>query len=383
MRNLLSARKSRLVLYLAIVVMLLFWGSPAGAQPRTHTVQKGDTLWDICQTYYGDSNLWPKLWEMNPFVTNPHLLKPGDILTLFEKDDLAKEKVMKPSEKEAPPVAATLGIDVSGFIRPEAMGYLSLVNVEPWGFIEATTIPKLGLEQGDTAFVRFEKNADTIRRGQEFSIAKASPMIRHPLTDRPLGYIVSTRGMLVIKERINDDYFSAEVIKVFSEIGVGNIVIPKAPTSSCIQPMATDPKLYGNIVALKENQQIIGQFSVVYLDSGFKDGVKRGSVFDLVKIISVPSPNLGRDSFEKIAAEVTEKLSKEDYLIDFWQKIQEGVKIHEHSVGKLIVVEARPDSSTAVVLTSSHELEKGAFVKGVSWVDVPDYLALLPACPLE
>ena len=383
MRNQLSHGKSRVVLYLAIVVMLLFWGSPAGAEPRTHTVQKGDTLWDICQTYYGDSNLWPKLWEMNPFVTNPHLLKPGDILTLFEKDDLAKEKVMKPSEKEAPPVAATLGIDVSGFIKPEAMGYLSLVNVEPWGFIEATTSPKLGLELGDTAFVRFEKNADTIRRGQEFSIAKASPMIRHPLTDRPLGYIVSTRGMLVIKERINDDYFSAEVIKVFSEIGVGNIVIPKAPTSSCIQPMATDPKLYGNIVALKENQQIIGQFSVVYLDSGFKDGVKRGSVFDLVKIITVPSPNLGRDSFDKIAAELTEKLSKEEYLVDFWKKLQEGVKIHEHSVGKLMVVEARADSSTAVVLTSSHELEKGAFVKGVSWVDVPDYLALLPACPLE
>jgi hypothetical protein len=383
MSNLLSARKSRVVLCLAIVLMLLFWGSWAGAQPRTHTVQKGDTLWDICQTYYGDSNLWPKLWEMNPFVTNPHLLKPGDILVLFAGDDLAKEKVTTPFEKEPPSMVRMEGVDVSGLTKPEAMGYLSLVNVEPWGFIEATTSPKLGLELGDTAFVRFEKNADTVRKGQEFSIAKASPMIRHPLTDRPLGYIVSTRGMLVIKERINDDYFRAEVIKVFSEMGVGNIVMPAAPTSSCIQPMATDPKLYGNIVALKENQQIIGQFSVVYLDSGFKDGVKRGSVFDLVKIISVPSPNLGRDSFEKIAAEVTEKLSKEDYLIDFWQKIQEGVKIHEHSVGKLIVVEARPDSSTAVVLSSSRELEKGAFVKGVSWVEMPDYLALMPTCSLE
>jgi len=370
-------------LCLAIVLMLLFWGSLAGAQPRTHTVQKGDTLWDICQTYYGDSNLWPKLWEMNPFVTNPHLLKPGDILILFDKEILAKEKVMKPSEKEAPPVAATQGIDISGFIKPEAMGYLSFVNVEPWGFIEATTSPKLGLEQGNTAFVRFEKNGDTIRKGQEFTIAKPSPLIRHPLTDRMMGYIVATRGSLVIKERIRDGYFRAEVNGVFSEIGVGNILIPKAPTSSCIQPMATDPKLYGNIVALKENQQIIGQFSVVYLDSGFKDGVKRGSVFDLIKIITVPSPDFRRDSFEKIAAEVTEQLSKEEYLFDFWGKIQEGVKIHEHSVGKLIVVEARADSATAIVLTSSHELEKGAFVKGVSWVDVPDYLALLPACPLE
>ena len=159
--------------------------------------------------------------------------------------------------------------------------------------------------------------------------------------------------------------------------------MPLAPTSSCIYPVATDPKLYGNIVALKENQQIIGQFSVVYLDSGFKDGVKQGSVFDLIKIITIPTPNLATHSFERVAADWAQKLSKEEYLADFWDKILEGAEIHEQSVGKIIVVEARADSSTAVVLRSSHELERGAFVKGVSWTEVPDYLALLPHCPLE
>ena len=63
------------------------------AQPSTHKVQRGDTLWSICEKYYGDSFLWPKLWEMNPFVTNPHLLKPGDIITLIEKEDMYKKKV--------------------------------------------------------------------------------------------------------------------------------------------------------------------------------------------------------------------------------------------------------------------------------------------------
>jgi hypothetical protein len=383
MRNQRSANKSYVILCLAIVLMLLFWGSFAGAQPRTHTVQRGDTLWDVCQTYYGDSNLWPKLWEMNPFVTNPHLLKPGDILILFEKEVLAEKKVIEPAEKESPPVSRIQGLDLSGLTKPEAMGYFSLVNVEGWGFIEAATTSKLRLVQGDTAFVRFEKNADTIRKGQEFSITTASSMIRHPLTDRPLGYIVAVRGMLVIKERIKDAYFRAEVSKVFSEVGVGSLIMPAAPTSSCILPMATDPKLYGNIVALKENQKIVGQFSVVYLDSGFRDGVKRGSVFELVKIITVPSPNLLRDPLEKIVAEVREKFSKEEYLTDFWKKLQEGDKIHEQSVGKIMVVEARADSSTAVVLSSSHEMGRGAFVKGVSWVEIPDYLALLPSCPLE
>ena len=117
--------------------------------------------------------------------------------------------------------------------------------------------------------------------------------------------------------------------------------------------------------------------------SGFKDGVKRGSVFDLIKIITSPSPSLPDNSWREVLSHTTEKLSKAEYLDEFWRKLQEGEKLYEHSVGKLIVVEARPDTSTAVVLTSSRELSNGVFVKGVSWVEAPDYLALLPPCPLE
>ena len=383
MTNQSSGKFAILVWCLVLSFVVLFAVSYAGAQPKTHTVQKGDTLWDICQKYYGDPNLWPKLWEMNPFVTNPHLLKPGDIITLFDAAPEKAEKETAVAEKEAPPVPKMKGVDVAGLTKPEAMGYLSLVDVESWGFIEATTGDRMGLFPGETAFVRFEKNGDAIKRGQEFAIATSSPMIRHPLTDRPLGYIVATRGKLVIKERIRENHFRAEVTQIYSEVGVGSLVMPATPFSNCIHPMATDPKLYGNIVALKNNQQVVGQFSVVYLDSGFKDGVKRGSVFDLIKIITSPSPSLPDNSWREVLSHTTEKLSKAEYLDEFWRKLQEGEKLYEHSVGKLIVVEARPDTSTAVVLTSSRELSNGVFVKGVSWVEAPDYLALLPSCPLE
>jgi LysM repeat protein len=383
MRNQSSGKCAIVLLSLVVVCVLLFGSPPAGAQPKTHTVQKGDTLWDICQKYYGDPNLWPKLWEMNPFVTNPHLLKPGDIITLFEDGELEKEKVAKPAEKAAPSAPEMKGVDMSRLTKPEAMGFFSLVEVESWGFIEATTSSKMGLSEGDMAFVRFGKNGDTIRKGQEFAITSRSSLIRHPLTDRPLGYIVATRGKLVILERIKQNHFRAEVTQLYSEVGVGSLLMPSAPYSACVHPMATDPKLYGNIIALKDNQKVVGQFSVVYLDAGFKDGARRGSVFDLIKVIRVPSPNLQEDSYEEIFAEVVGNFSKEEYLSGFWKKLQEGEKLYEQSVGKILVIEARPDTSTAVVLTSSQDLARGAFVKGVSWVEVPDYLDLLPSCPLE
>ena len=57
----------------------------AGVRTLTHTVEEGDTLWSICEKYYGNPDLWPKLWQINPFVTNPHLLREGDKIQLLEK----------------------------------------------------------------------------------------------------------------------------------------------------------------------------------------------------------------------------------------------------------------------------------------------------------
>jgi hypothetical protein len=383
MGNQRSGKKFIIFLSIALVIALLFGPSYSGAQPHTYTVKKGDTLWDLCQKFYGDANLWPKLWEMNPFVTNPHLLKPGDILTLFEKEAAGKEKMAKPSETAAPPVPQMKGVDISGLTQPESMGYFSTIPVEGWGFVEATTAGNLGLDVGETAFVKFEKNADAIHVGQEFAIATCSSLIRHPVTDRPFGYIVSIRGKIVIKEHLRDSHFRAEVSSVYSEVGVGSIVMPAAPVSPCILPMSTDPKLYGNIVAIKDNHEQLGQFSVVYIDAGFKDGVKRGSVFDLVRIIRAPAVNFQKESFGEAASQMVKRLSKERYLADFWNKLQEGQEIYEDSVGKIMVVEARPDTSTAVVIKSSRDLSRGAFVKGVSWTELPDYITSLPSCSPE
>lgn len=33
------------------------------SKPRTHTVKKGDTLWDLARKYYGNSLKWRKIWN--------------------------------------------------------------------------------------------------------------------------------------------------------------------------------------------------------------------------------------------------------------------------------------------------------------------------------
>jgi hypothetical protein len=122
---------------------------------------------------------------------------------------------------------------------------------------------------------------------------------------------------------------------------------------------------------------------VVYLDAGFRDGIQRGQVFDVVRITRIAAPAFRLSNFEEIVNEVGTTFARHEYLTDFWKELNEGTKLYDYSVGKVMIVESRPVSSTAIVLSSSEDLYTGAYLKGYSWSETPEFLRNFPSCPLE
>ena len=72
--------------------------------PDRYVVVKGDTLWDISAKFLREPWYWPEIWYVNPQVANPHLIYPGDVLTLVYVDGKPQIRVDHGTEKLSPKI---------------------------------------------------------------------------------------------------------------------------------------------------------------------------------------------------------------------------------------------------------------------------------------
>ena len=87
----------RFILLYAIFILLIPATLMAEDKSVEYTIQKGDTLWTISSGKLKDPFLWPKLWEANPRVHNPHLIFPDQVILI--PGDLLKDSLRGEMER--------------------------------------------------------------------------------------------------------------------------------------------------------------------------------------------------------------------------------------------------------------------------------------------
>ena len=245
------------------------------------------------------------------------------------------------------PIRESKGVDVSSLTNVESIGFLSRKKVESWGYIFSSETGKVLLCEGDTVYILVEKEHH-IKHGDLFTIYHESPLLKHPLTKKKLGYTISFLGRVVIKDQVKGQVkghlYIAEIVETYRGVRAGDSILPYEPISPCIQPLSLDREITTNIVAVKDQHELISRFSVVYVAYGYNHGIRKGNLFEVVRKTS---------------------------------------DLPDVVLGHLLVLEARPDTATCVVVDSKKEFSNGAHIKSINWTKAQSILSTIPECRFE
>ena len=114
LRRMLMQRKTLILVGLTVVLAIGLIATVAMAKQSVvktlqkkeiidYTIVPNDTLWDLSNRYYGDPWLWPKIWELNTYIEDPHWIYPDNKLKISITE--AYKKVFWTDEiSELPPV---------------------------------------------------------------------------------------------------------------------------------------------------------------------------------------------------------------------------------------------------------------------------------------
>ena len=292
----------------ALLVLLL--PAPAAAQafvvsgektkePLAYEVRPGDTLWDLCDDFYGDPYYWPRVWSRNPQVTNPHWIYPGDVIRFLAKEDIDREEdekrqaaeegaaaPPKPGAPGGPPAVAPTpgGARVRFMPRPweqqffvRFVGYLTSAELNESGVVRHSREERVHLGELDEVYLDF-KRLPRVRPGDRWSIIVPRKVVQHPVFGNVVGRRVEILGVLEVTAV--DRYVARGIIiRSYKEVERGALVSPLIPNFRSVRPRPNGRDVDAYIVDAHTDMDTLATQDVVFLDRGTRDGVEVGNRF--------------------------------------------------------------------------------------------------------
>jgi len=219
-----------------------------------YTIKKGDTLWDISEKFLKDPFLWPKLWQRNPYITNPHWIYPGNPVRLSPPEEVKEvkkeepKKIVEEKPKEVKEVAEVKKVEPPPVVEKKPVVPVVIEEKKPIkekkmvfpeirsaGFIGGADYSGIGtildskegktlMAEGDVVYLTL-KTSEPILIGNKYTVIRGWEAIRDPVTNKKVGRKYSISGNIQIIDQ-SDGFYIARVIESFHAIWKGDLVSP-------------------------------------------------------------------------------------------------------------------------------------------------------------
>ncbi len=250
--------------------------------PMNYTVKRGDTLWDIAAVFLKDPWFWPEIWQINPQVENPHLIYPGDVLSLaygaggeanvfISQYSGARLTPRLRSEELDGPVDALPFSAIAAFLSKPSVMTMEQALEAP--HIVAFRDGHMIAGTGHEAYVE--------DLGGELNQRFTVMHVGQPIYDFETNEQVGFEAQYVATAVVNGP---GKVTKTMLTEGArealegDRLITQEGEESLTFTPHAPATQIDGRIIAIADNAEQVGQYQIVILNRGNKHGLTTGAV---------------------------------------------------------------------------------------------------------
>lgn len=257
--------------------------------PDSYVVKRGDTLWDISGKFLEKPWYWPELWQANPQIENPHLIYPGDVLTLIYVDGKPRLRVVRG------PSGGTYKLSPKAKITPLE----SPIPAIPLDAISAFLVGNRVLDQdqvkaapyvlaGDEQHIVMGTNDYLYARGDWSQAANAYGIYREgvnyldPDTKEFLGFGVVDLGTARYESN-EADVARLKITAATSDVRVDDRLIEteERKVDSIFYPKPPSVDIHGHIIHVFSGVRNVSQYDVVVLNRGEREQLRVGDVLTI------------------------------------------------------------------------------------------------------
>lgn len=262
--------------------------------PVRYVVRKGDTLWDIAALFLRDPWVWPEIWSVNPQIENPHLIYPGDVITLTWVGEEPRLQVSRPTAGDEGLTVERLEPEVREIPLDRAIPTIPADAIRQF-LNQPSVLPKEELDsapyivgnyegrlisaEGDDVFARGFPEAGP--QARQYNVLRPGEALTDPDTGELLGYEAIYAGQGRVTE--GGDPVKIALTHSTREILRGDRLFPTRQNTARtgFLPKAPDERVSGKIIALFDAISQVGAQQVVVVNLGARSGMETGHVLGI------------------------------------------------------------------------------------------------------